>query len=56
MRLRGTDATGANVFFETNDQLTTQDTDTSRDIYDARICTTAEPVLHATTTRTAGVL
>ncbi len=43
VELLGSDATGANVFFATNDQLTLQDTDTQRDYYDARICTEAEP-------------
>ncbi len=43
VELLGTDATGSNVFFATNDQLTSQDTDTQRDYYDARICTEAEP-------------
>jgi hypothetical protein len=36
--LLGTDATGANVFFTTADQLVPSDTDTQVDIYDARIC------------------
>ncbi len=45
VELLGTDATGANVFFSTFDQLTPQDTDTQRDYYDARICTTEEPCL-----------
>ncbi len=43
VELLGSDATGANVFFATNDQLTLQDTDTQRDYYDARICTPTEP-------------
>ena len=43
VELLGTDATGANVFFATDDQLTPQDTDTQRDYYDARICTETEP-------------
>ncbi len=42
-QLLGTDATGANVFFATDDQDTAQDTDTQRDFYDARICTTSQP-------------
>jgi sugar lactone lactonase YvrE len=37
VELLGTDATGANVFFQTSDQLVPQDTDTQLDIYDARI-------------------
>jgi hypothetical protein len=41
--LIGTDATGADVFFTTADQLVPQDTDTEVDIYDARICTASEP-------------
>jgi DNA-binding beta-propeller fold protein YncE len=36
-RLLGSDATGANVFFETADRLVGQDTDTQVDVYDARI-------------------
>jgi NHL repeat/WD40-like Beta Propeller Repeat len=36
--LLGTDATGANVFFMTSDQLVPKDTDTQVDVYDARIC------------------
>jgi hypothetical protein len=36
--LLGSDATGANVFFMTADQLVPKDTDTQVDIYDARIC------------------
>ena len=43
VRLLGSDATGANVFFATNDQLTGQDTDTQRDYYDAHICSSTEP-------------
>ncbi len=43
VELLGSDATGANVFFTTFDQLTPQDTDTQRDYYDARICTSEEP-------------
>ncbi len=35
--LLGTDASGENVFFATSSQLTTKDTDTQRDYYDARI-------------------
>jgi hypothetical protein len=37
VELLGSDATGANVFFMTFDALVPQDTDTQRDIYDARI-------------------
>jgi hypothetical protein len=36
--LLGTDASGANVFFATADELVPQDTDTELDYYDARIC------------------
>jgi hypothetical protein len=43
VRLIGSDATGANVFFRTADALLSQDTDTQMDYYDARICTAAEP-------------
>jgi DNA-binding beta-propeller fold protein YncE len=35
--LFGVDASGANVFFTTTDQLVRQDTDTGVDVYDARI-------------------
>jgi hypothetical protein len=45
-RLLGSDETGSNVFFATNDPLTSQDTDTQRDYYDARICTQEEPCPH----------
>jgi hypothetical protein len=37
VELLGSDATGKNVFFTTFDPLVAQDTDTARDIYDARI-------------------
>jgi hypothetical protein len=43
VELLGSDATGANVFFQTNDALVPQDTDTQRDFYDAHICSEAEP-------------
>lgn len=43
VKLLGSDATGANVFFATADQLAVQDTDTELDVYDARICTSGEP-------------
>jgi hypothetical protein len=43
--LIGSDATGANVFFQTNDQLTPEDTDTQLDYYDAHLCTNAEPCI-----------
>jgi len=43
--LVGTDATGANVFFTTADQLVPQDTDTQLDVYDARICTASDPCI-----------
>ena len=35
--LLGTESSGSNVFFTTTSQLVAQDTDTSFDIYDARI-------------------
>lgn len=44
-RLLGADESGRNVFFATNDQLTSQDTDTDRDYYDARVCQEADPCL-----------
>jgi hypothetical protein len=37
VRLLGSDASGANVFFTTADQLVPTDTDTQFDVYDARI-------------------
>lgn len=37
VRLIGSDASGANVFFTTADQLTPSDTDTQVDVYDARV-------------------
>jgi hypothetical protein len=43
--LTGTDATGANVVFSTNDPLVQQDTDTAIDYYDARICTASDPCI-----------
>jgi len=43
VELLGSDASGANVFFTTFDQLVPEDTDTQRDIYDAHICSEAEP-------------
>jgi hypothetical protein len=47
VNLVGSDATGANVFFSTADQLVPQDTDTQVDYYDARICTASEPCVAA---------
>ncbi len=43
VELLGSDAEGKNVFFQTNDQLVPEDTDTQRDFYDAHICSEAEP-------------
>ena len=37
IRLFGTDASGDDVFFQTADSLLTRDTDSGRDIYDARV-------------------
>jgi hypothetical protein len=37
VELIGTDASGSDVFFETEDELVPQDTDTLPDIYDARV-------------------
>jgi Tol biopolymer transport system component len=45
VQLLGSDATGANVFFTTADQLVGGDTDTQLDFYDARICTATEPCI-----------
>jgi len=47
VKLYGSDASGANVFFSTADQLVPQDTDTGIDVYDARICTVGEPCVTA---------
>jgi DNA-binding beta-propeller fold protein YncE len=41
--LIGVDGSGANVFFSTDDRLVAGDTDTSVDIYDARVCTAGDP-------------
>jgi hypothetical protein len=41
--LIGSDGEGRNVFFQTNDSLVPEDTDTLRDFYDAHICSEAEP-------------
>ncbi len=45
VQLLGSDASGANVFFTTSNQLVPQDTDTQQDIYDARICTGQDPCI-----------
>ncbi len=47
VRLIGSDATGANVFFVTSDRLVPQDTDTELDFYDARVCTAGDPCITA---------
>lgn len=49
VKLLGSDASGANVFFETADGLVAEDTNAERDVYDARICTAAEPCPATTT-------
>jgi hypothetical protein len=43
--LIGSDATGTNVFFETNDPLVPEDTDTQLDYYDAHLCSEAAPCI-----------
>jgi DNA-binding beta-propeller fold protein YncE len=43
VKLIGSDASGANVFFATADPLVPGDTDTQLDYYDARICTAGDP-------------
>jgi hypothetical protein len=43
VELVGSDLEGKNVFFATFDPLVPEDTDTQRDIYDARVCSEAEP-------------
>jgi hypothetical protein len=45
--LLGADGTGANVFFTTGSSLVPADTDTEMDVYDARVCTAAEPCVAA---------
>ena len=45
VQLLGSDATGANVFFETSDPLVPEDIDTQEDIYDARACSAASPCI-----------
>jgi DNA-binding beta-propeller fold protein YncE len=45
VKLIGSDATGANVFFATSDRLVPQDTDTELDYYDARVCTAGDPCI-----------
>ncbi|HEY7829108.1 MAG TPA: hypothetical protein VIC06_00905 [Solirubrobacteraceae bacterium] len=50
VELLGSDASGANVFFATSDRLVPQDTDTQRDYYDARVCTTGDPCVAAPAT------
>jgi hypothetical protein len=47
VKLIGSDATGANVFFATSDRLVPQDTDTELDYYDARVCTAGDPCITA---------
>jgi len=47
VRLLGSDASGGDVFFTTGDRLVAQDVDSELDIYDARICTSAEPCVTA---------
>ena len=43
VELLGTDATGSNVFFDTYARLAPEDTDSARDIYDAHVCSEAQP-------------
>ncbi len=43
VELLGTDSTGSNVFFETYDRLVPEDSDSARDIYDAHVCSEAQP-------------
>jgi hypothetical protein len=49
----GASPDGANVFFGTHARLVAQDTDTAGDLYDARICTEADPCIKAQPGRTA---
>jgi hypothetical protein len=41
--LLGTDATGADVFFSSSDQIVPEDTWDQQEVFDARICTSSEP-------------
>jgi hypothetical protein len=43
--LLGSDASGANVFFSTTDELVGTDTDNELDYYDARTCTAGDPCI-----------
>jgi hypothetical protein len=43
--LLGSDASGANVFFSTADQLVPGDTNNEVDYYDARVCTASDPCI-----------
>jgi hypothetical protein len=43
VELLGSDPSGSSAFFATFDPLLPEDTDTQRDIYDARICSESEP-------------
>jgi hypothetical protein len=45
--LLGADTSGANAFISTTDPLTSADTNTELDFYDARICTEADPCIKA---------
>jgi hypothetical protein len=45
IKLLGSDASGANVFFRTADSLVSTDTDTQMDFYDARACTATDPCI-----------
>jgi hypothetical protein len=45
VKLIGSDATGADVFFSTADALVPEDTDTQLDYYDARICAASDPCI-----------
>jgi hypothetical protein len=47
VKLVGSDSSGRNVFFTTNESLIPSDTNTQRDYYDARLCTTTEPCLES---------
>jgi hypothetical protein len=49
----GASQDGSNVFFGTHARLVQQDTDTAGDLYDARICTEADPCIKPPTGETA---
>ena len=49
------DASGANVFFTTTEQLVGQDVDTELDIYEVRVCTSGSRALTSPGRKRRGV-